>query len=154
MIETDIDYPEGLPAPLREGHTTQHVTPFRRTNMTSGRARQRRLFTDVPSIGNYSWRMTDSEAAAFEVWFKEILKDGAEWFNILRKTPLGRVNHVCRFVDMYEGPNLVGVSEWMFTAQLESWERPLLPPGWGILPEYVIHADIFDIAMNREMPEA
>jgi hypothetical protein len=154
VIQTDIFYPEGLPAPLREGHTTQHVKPFLRTGMASGRARQRRKFTSVPSMGNYTWLMNDGQAAFFELWFKETLKDGAEWFNIQRKTPIGRVMQVCRFVDMYQGPNLFGVSMWQFTAQLEAWERPLLPDEWILLPDYIVHADIFDFAMNREWPAA
>jgi len=153
-MQTDINYPEGLPAPLREGHTTQHVKPFSRTAMASGRSRQRRTFTSVPSIGNYLWLMDDGKAALFEVWFKETLKDGAEWFNIQRKTPLGRVVLVCRFVDMYQGPDLVGVSKWQFRAQLEAWERPLLPSEWLLLPDYLTNADIFDIAMNKKWPKA
>lgn len=154
MIVTDIDYPSGLPAPLREGHTTQHVSPLSRTAMASGRARQRRKFTSVPSVGSYSWLMNDGEAALFEVWFQETLRDGSEWFNIQRKTPLGRVAHVCRFMDMYQGPNLVGRSMWQFTAQLEAWERPLLPDEWLLLPDYLTGASIFDRAMNKEWPEA
>ncbi|RAL80514.1 hypothetical protein CSC34_0624 [Pseudomonas aeruginosa] len=32
-------------------------------------------------------------------------------------------------------------------------ERSIIDPGWAeILPEYILLADIFDIAMNREWP--
>jgi len=154
MIQTDINYPDGLPHPLREGHTTNHVQPFLRTSMESGRARQRRRFTSVPSIGNYNFLFNDAQAASFEVWFKVTLKDGAEWFNIPRRTPLGQSMLVCRFTRMYTGPNLAGRDRWMISAELEAWERPLLPDEWALMPDFVAQADIFDYAMNREWPKA
>ncbi|AZV93594.1 hypothetical protein CBF45_07575 [Bordetella sp. J329] len=155
MIETDIDYPEGLPNPLREGHSLQSVSPFRRTQMASGRSRSRLLYESVPVRGTWDFIFkTDGQAAAFEAWFRDALKNGTEWFNIPRRTPLGIIRLVCQFTDIYAGPTLVGRSSWRYSCPLEIWERPLMPPGWGLAPEYLIHADLFDIAMNREWPEA
>ena len=155
MISTDIDFPVDLPCPLRDGYSINHVRPFRRTGMASGRTRQRRLFTSVPTNVSVSWIFYgDSQAAAFEAWFQESIHDGADWFNCTLKTPVGYQPYICRFTDMYKGPEPIGINMWKVVASLEIWERPLLPPGWGTLPEYVIHADIFDIAMNREWPEA
>ncbi|KAA0910688.1 hypothetical protein [Pusillimonas sp. ANT_WB101] len=154
MIETDLYYPAGLPGPLRAGHTASRVSPFARTNMQSGRARQRRTFTSVPSIDTYNFIFTENQAAAFEKWFEESIKDGTEWFNIQRRTPLGLTMLVCRFVDMYQGPNLFAINRWRISAELEAYERPLMPDGWGDLPGFLIEADLFDIAMNREWPEA
>jgi hypothetical protein len=154
MITTDIYFPEDLPCPLLSGNQTNHVQPFLRTGMESGRARQRRTFTSVPSISQYSWIFTSNQAAAFEIWFKEVALDGAAWFNIHRPTPLGDSILVCRFTRMYQGPNSLGKGLWSVTAELEAWERPLLPDGWGLLPDFVIYSSIFDLAMNREWPEA
>ena len=155
MISTDIYYPKDLPNPLREGHSLKPVSPFRRTNMVSGRGRNRRAFTSVPVLGTWNFLFkTDGQAAAFEAWFRDSINDGTDWFNIERKTPIGMTMLVCRFTDVYDGPTLVGLSSWRFSCPMEIYERPLLPKGWGALPEYVIHADIFDIAMNREWPEA
>ena len=28
-----------------------------------------------------------------------------------------------------------------------------MPPGWGLMPEYLLGADIFDIAMNDRWPK-
>src|SRR5690606_34520231 len=153
MIETDIDYPADLPNPLREGHGLNPVQPFSRTGMQSGRARQRRSFTSVPTMGTFDFLFkTDNLAAAFEAWFRDEINDGAEWFNIERKTPLGLIKLVCRFTSMYTGPVLVGRSMWRFSCPLEVWERPLMPPGWGNFPWFVTQASIFDLAMNREWP--
>lgn len=155
MIEAHIDYPEGLPNPLREGHSLNPVQPFTRTSMQSGRSAQRRSFSNVPTIGTWTFLFkNDALAAAFEAWFRDALKDGAEWFNINRKTPLGMTRLVCRFTSMYTGPTLVGRSMWQFSCPLEIFERPLMPPGWGENPDYLIHASLFDFAMNREWPEA
>ncbi|MCI2809395.1 hypothetical protein [Eoetvoesiella caeni] len=155
MIETDIDYPEGLPNPLREGHSLRPVSPFMITGMQSGRSRSRRAFTSVPTRGTWDFLFkTDNHAAAFEAWFRDAIHDGADWFNIERKTPLGLIKLVCKFTDVYTGPTLIGRSSWRFSCPLEVWERPLMPKDWGNFPWFVIDANIFDLAMNREWPES
>ncbi len=155
MIETSIDYPAGLPNPLREGHSLQPVSPFRRTTMASGRSRQRLLYEAVPVRGTWAFLFkTDSQAAAFEAWFRDALKNGTEWFNIPRRTPLGVIKLVCQFTDIYQGPELVGRSSWRYNCPLEIWERPLMPAGWGLHPEFLIDASLFDRAINKEWPEA
>lgn len=154
MIQSDIDFPADLPCPTLDGNQTNHVQPFLRTDMDTGRARQRRRFTSVPSISTYSWVFKSHEAAAFEAWFRDSALDGGAWFNIRRPTPLGDAMLVCRFTQMYRGPNSLGADLWRVTAELEAWERPLMPPGWGEFPWFVTGASIFDIAMNREWPEA
>ena len=154
-ITTDIDYPQSLPWPTREGYEINHVQPFRRTTMDSGRAMQRKRFSKVPSMFNVSWVFTDSnQAAAFEAWFRDALNDGVAWFNSPLKTPIGSGMYVCRFTEMYAGPTLVGLCAWRVSAVLELWERPLLPVGSGLFPDYIVNASILDVAMNREWPEA
>lgn len=154
-ITTDINYPEGLPWPVRDGYDINHVQPFRRTALASGRARQRKKFSSVPSMFNVTWIFNgDNEVAAFEAWFRDAINDGSDWFNSPLKTPIGEGQYVCRFTEMYKGPALVGLCAWRVSAVLELWERPLMPPGWGLMPEYLLGADIFDIAMNDRWPEA
>lgn len=154
MIYTDIDYPNGLPCAQRDGYSLRHVSPFTRTTMESGRARQRRKFSSVPTMVDVAWIFAnDTQAATFEAWFRDAINDGADWFNMPLKTPVGMQDYVCRFVDMYTGPDLIGISSWRISAQLEIWERPLMPQGWGLLPEFALGASIFDIAMNKVWPE-
>lgn len=154
MIRTDIDYPIELPWPVRDGYGIQHSRPFIRTEMNSGRERQRRKFSSVPSKVSVSWVFHgDMHAALFEAWFRDRLNDGVEWFNMPLKTPMGEQHYVCRFTEMYEGPNLIGLCAWSINAQLEIWERPLMPKGWGLLPKFLLGSAIFDIAMNKIWPE-
>jgi hypothetical protein len=151
-------YPSQLPRPLQSGYALQHVSPFTRTDMQSGRARQRRTFTSVPSSARVTWFFTsDIECQLFEGWFRDDLgaKDGENWFTIELQTPLGIQPYECRFADMYSGPELVAFNKWQVSATLEIRERPILPDGWAtIMPTFILAPEIFDIAMNQEWPTA
>lgn len=150
-----IAYPEFLPEPQRDGYGFQPVSPMARSELQSGRARQRRRFTSVPTVASVTWLMDDGEAQLFEGWFEHILLSGSLWFQCPLKTPLGMDEHRARFVDIYEGPILVGESFWRFTAKLELFKRPILDAEWIIdAPDYVAMADIFDIAMNQKWSKA
>jgi len=150
-----IAYPEFLPEPQRDGYGFQPVSPMARSELQSGRARQRRRFTSVPTVASVTWLMDDGEAQLFEGWFEHILLSGSLWFQCPLKTPLGMDEHRARFVDIYEGPILVGESFWRFTAKLELFKRPILNAEWIIeAPDYIAMADIFDIAMNQKWPNA
>lgn len=126
MITTDIDYPDSLPYPLREGQTVQTVQTFQRTQLTSGRARQRPRFLSTPTNYGVTWLFRSSaQAALFESWFRDELHGGASWFNAKLRTPAGGVGrYVCRFASMYSGPVSVGPDLWSVTASLEMWEKP------------------------------
>ena len=151
----DIFYPKELPIPLKDGFGFESVSPVHRTPLTSGRSRQRRLYTSVPTQASVKWSFKkDNEAQLFEAWFRDILTDGVAWFYMRLKTPLGIQPYKCRFVDIYKGPILVSGKFWQFTATLELWERPLLTSGWAQFPELVVGSDIIDIALNKEWPEA
>lgn len=150
-------YPSQLPLPVQNGYALQHISPFVRTEMQSGRARQRRTFTSVPSSASVSWFFTsDVECQLFEGWFRDNLgaKDGENWFSIPLQTPIGIHDYDCRFADMYSGPTLVAFNKWQVTATLEIRERPILPVDYAtIAPSFVLLSDIFDKAMNEEWPE-
>lgn len=153
----DIFYPHDyLPVPLKdEGYGFKPTSPFLRTQMTSGRERQRRLYTSVPTKTDVKWLFkTDGQAQAFEAFFRDTLTDGAAWFYMKLKTPVGIRPYKCRFVDIYEGPTLVNLKHWQFDATLELWERPLPVPGWGNFPEFLAGQSIIDLALNREWPKA
>jgi hypothetical protein len=146
------EYPTGLPYPSREGYGLQHVSPLQRTEMRSGRARQRRRFTSVPSEVQVSWLMTQEQAQIFEGFFRWGVTDGADWFNCPLQTPLGIQLYEARFTDVYDGPELVGVDYWRFTAQLEIRERQTLTKLWYDFSDYIFQQSIIDKAINREWP--
>lgn len=157
MISTDINWPSLLPFPQFDPNRMVPGKTFLRTRMASGRSRQRRQFTSVPTEGAVAWIMRHEESAAFEAWFRDVLLDGANWFNMPRRTPImnGLLSQITRFTSMPE-PEPVGKLYWRYSATVETWGRPVdvIPPGWGAFPEYLVGASIIDLAINREWPEA
>lgn len=146
-------YPAGLPCALHQEYGLNHVSPLMRSELESGRARQRRRFTSVPSMANVSWIMTQAQAVLFEGWFKWTINDGADWFDMPLSSPMGVKDYECRFAGMYSGPRLTGRGMWTFSATLEVRERPVIAEDWiEIAPDYILFMDIFDLAMNREWP--
>lgn len=154
-ISTTINYPHDyLPLAQRTGLGYQPVSPLLRTELTSGRARQRRKYTSTPTQAGVTWIFNDQQSQLFEAWFRDTLTDGVSWFNMRIRAAIGLDDYACRFTDIYQGPTLVALGYWQFTATLELWERPILPPGWGDFPDFVINQSIIDLALNREWPEA
>jgi hypothetical protein len=147
-----IFYPEELPLGLYSGRSYQLVSPLQRSDLSSGRARQRRRFTSVPETAQISWIFSDLEGRLFESWWQDLLLDGSMWFEMRLDTPLGLQDYTARFTDVYSGPVRVGPKLWSYSAQLELRERAVLPPEWGLYPDMVLHPDIFDFVMNRELP--
>ena len=54
-----IAYPEDLPEPQRDGYGFQAVSPLARSEFQSGRTRQRRRFTSVPTVATVTWLFTE-----------------------------------------------------------------------------------------------
>lgn len=149
-----INYPKQLPMPQQQGYELQTVSPLLRTRLRSGRARQRRAFTNVPTIVKVNYLMTEGQAQLFEGWFRWTLKDGSEWFNCRIKTNLGLQDYVCRFADIYTGPKMISPKYWRYSAELEIRDRQTIGDDWVEFPDFVVGSDIIDLAVNREWPEA
>ena len=147
-----IEYPKGLPAGLQSGSSYQTVSPMQRSTLVTGRAIQRRRYTNVPTSRKISWIFNNVQAQAFEAWFRDALNDGVSWFECPLKTPLGFMRYKARFVDIYDGPNNTGHALWSFSAELEMFERPIPPKGEGLFPEDIIYSEIFDLTINIEWP--
>lgn len=147
-------YPEGLPRGLHSGRKYQLVNPLMRTPLSTGRARQRRRFTSVPEAASVSWVFNDSEGQAFEAWWRDALIDGSLWFECPLDHPMGYDFYTCRFTGVYDGPSRIGPNLWSYSAELELQERAVLPPDWGLFPEFILDASILDYAMNQEWPLA
>ncbi len=107
---TDINYPhDSLPMPLQEGYGFQPVSPLKRTQLITGRARQRRAYTSTPTQASITWFMeTDAQGLAFESWFRDALSDGAAWFMMKLQTPAGIKFYKCRFTDSLSGTGAGG----------------------------------------------
>ncbi|VVO05963.1 hypothetical protein PS834_03058 [Pseudomonas fluorescens] len=150
-----IEYPAELPLPLQDGYALETpVDPMLRTQMESGRARQRLNFDEVPYLINAKWNCDSNQMAFFQGWYARALSQGVEWFKATLLTPTGFKEYECRFTGHYTGPTLVQVRRWEFAGTLELREPPLIPPGWELFPQYWFMMNIIDMAVNREWPEA
>lgn len=147
-----VFYPEGLPRGLHSGRRYQLVSPLMRSDLSSGRARQRRRFTSVPEAVSVSWLFNDVEGQLFEAWWRDSLIDGSIWFECPLDHPLGYDLYTCRFTGPYDGPTRVGPDLWSYSGELEIRERIALAEGWSEFPDFILHQSIFDLAMNREWP--
>lgn len=150
-------YPHDLlPLPQQEGYGFTPTSPLLRTTMQSGRAMQRRRFRSTPTEVQLVWLMrNDLEAQLFEAWYQDTIADGASWFEMELKTPQGLQPYRCRFVDIYDGPQLVGARYWRFSASVELLKRPVIQGGWGLYyPAALKFMNIIDLSVNREWPES
>lgn len=146
------EYPSVLPNGLQSGRAYNTTSTIKRSTMVTGRALQRKKYPDVPTYVTISWMFNSAETQAFEGWFRDVINDGASWFNCPLKTPLGLDRHTVRFTDTYKGPSLVGPDQWSVSGELEMLKRPLVPAGEGEFPEDIVESKIFDLTMNREWP--
>ena len=146
-----MEYPSNLPCPLRAGYNINPENNIIRTQMVSGRARQRVQYTSVPAYADLSWIFTAQEGQVFESWS---ISAGADWFSIKLKTPLGYYLHECRFMETPQGPSLIGVDLWGYKAKVEIRDRAVIEGSYGeFAPALVLMSDIIDIALNQEWAE-
>jgi hypothetical protein len=144
-------YPAGLPLAQRDGYGFEPTNQIRRTPMDSGRARQRVEFSNVPTMVNLSWRLTQEQARLFQPWAIQVA--GAGWIEMPLLSPMGFEQLEARFTESPRGPQLLGKFLWEFRAVCELRKIPMFENGWvEILPDYILYSDIFDYAMNREWP--
>lgn len=134
-----LSLPDGLPLPLREGYGFKPVSPIARSTLVTGRSRQRRAYLSVPTMVSVSWLCTARQARLFEGWCKWGI-GWADWFLCPLKTPIGLTPTRARFTDIYDGPVLVGVDLWRYTATLELFEMPI-----------VSEAELLDLMLEMDL---
>ena len=149
-----VSWPTQLPLPEQSGYAIQHVSPLQRTTMVSGRARQRRVYTSVPSNVAVQWFLTEQQAQLFEAFFRYTITDGADWFLLPLKTPMFTGDYECRFTGIYEGPTLTAFNKWTVSATIEIKERQTLGAGFAYVPQYIFDSSIIDVALNDLWPAA
>ncbi|MBF0675595.1 hypothetical protein [Pseudomonas sp.] len=153
-----IEWPKELPYPDLSGYALEDAPNVSRTEMASGRARQRQMYTSVPSFVTLSWGMDQRQFEFFAAWVRWKLKDCTEWFTGWAQTAGPARQTEMRFVGSSSAPpyraRMDGPDYWRISARIEIRERQTLPKGWEDMASWIFMADLFDIAMNREWPEA
>lgn len=118
-----IKYPSILPLPLLSSTSFKQQSNILRTEMSSGRARQRRRFLSVPTTMAATWRLSSGLATAFEGFYEHGLKEN-EWFLMGIPTPQGMTEHEVRFINSpMEGYKKLGAGKWSYQANIEIKKR-------------------------------
>jgi hypothetical protein len=125
----------------------------KRSLLATGRAKQRRLYTDVPTYAKISWLLTDEQTQLFEGFCRDALKDCVNWFVVPLRTPLGLGGHTVRFTDGYDGPADAGPGLWRISGELEFLKRPLIPVGEWEFPGDILFSKLLDKTINVEWPK-
>ena len=73
------NWPESLPRPKND-QGAQASTNVLRTEMATGKARQRQQFDDTMELVSVTWTMSDLEFTLFKTWYKLKIKNGTDWF--------------------------------------------------------------------------
>ena len=114
-----VNYPLTLPLPRLKEVSYKRQSNILRTEMGSGRARQRRRFLSVPTFMEATWRLRKDEAVAFE-GFVDHGVQLTGWFLMDILTPKGVVKHQVRFVkDPLENFKPISALVWQYQAQVE-----------------------------------
>lgn len=147
-------YPASLPPPLKSDRDFQMVDPLISTQYDTGQTRWDRRFTDVPTATPISFLFNDAQCQAFQAWYRDVLKHGMLWFVLPLRSPIGRNDEECHFVQGYSGPTRVGFDRWRITAQIVLRRIPLPPIGEGEFPDDIVYSELLDLTINREWPAA
>jgi|SRR5690554_8187380 len=144
-----MDYPSQLPIALQIGHRAQIVSPTVRSQLASGRARQRRAYNSVPQNVSLEWVFSVGEARVFEYWFQKQAEGGASWIMMPVRTPLGCLDEKVRFIDAYDGPTIVSGNLFRYRAEVEIFEHRVVPT-----PPQGFDSNLFDLIKNEQWPES
>jgi len=114
-----IKYPTGLKYPLLSSTSFKQQSNILRTEMGSGRARQRQLYQSVPTMMAATWRLSRNQANMLESFYIHDLNATA-WFLMKILTPRGLVDHQVRFVKSpFENFKPLGSGRWEYQTTIE-----------------------------------
>lgn len=120
-----MDFPAGLPAPLRAGYGYTPVARIQRPEFDAGNLRPRRISANAPHIVSVRWRFTLAQFASFEDWFINDIANGADEFNISLANGLGMNTLAASFEAPYTADARSGL-HWDVSASLRVSAMPVM----------------------------
>ena len=90
-----------------------------RTQMETGRTRQRMRFTSQFRVVSASWELNDDEYALFQGVIRWKLSNGADWFTMSLPFGDGFKTYTVRFTDSGQQGDYKPNMNWMVKANLE-----------------------------------
>jgi hypothetical protein len=145
---------------LRASKSRSQPATFRLSEPRRGYAYTQEIGTDVPVFWDVAFKFTQTEAVAFDLWFRLKIRRGVDPFTMPIRTEYGMVEHECRFMP----DSLLPLREegGCFGYSASIMARALLVPDGYVdaadliigLPDWATWASLLDLAVTVEMPTA
>lgn len=142
-------WPEFLPNPNNDFSADTEPTVVR-TQMESGRYRQRLRFTRSHNFMNVVWTFSDYEFGIFKAFHQHLLAGGADWMSINLPMGDGLKLFKARFAGGSYTAKQVPVLHWRVTATLET-EDDTSPYTADEIDFLLLGLDIDDIEQASEL---
>lgn len=133
-----VKYPKDLKLPLVSSHRLSQNSNLLRTDMASGRARQRKRFHSVPTTMPATWKLNAAQASMFEGFITHAINDAINWFVMPIRTAQGMVEHEVRFKQSPLESVTFSGSFWQYSANIEIKKRGVID---GLLYECISSLD-------------
>lgn len=121
-----VRYPKDLKLPHVSTHRLSQNSNLLRTEMGSGRARQRKRFQSVPTTMAATWKLKDEQAVILEGFVKHGTNDAVNWFVMPIRTPQGLIDHDVRFKQSPLESCSFNGGFWSYSANIEIKERQIV----------------------------
>ncbi|WP_024590491.1 MULTISPECIES: hypothetical protein [unclassified Pseudoalteromonas] len=121
-----VKYPKDLKLPLVSSHRLSQNSNLLRTDMASGRARQRKRFQSVPSTMSATWKLNPYQAQLLEGFVTHGVNDAANWFLMPVLTPQGLIEHEVRFIKSPLESCTYNGGFWNYSANIEIKKRQVV----------------------------
>ena len=121
-----IKYPNDLKLPLVSSHRLSQNSNLLRTDMASGRARQRKRFQSVPTTMGATWKLNKYQAQILEGFVTHGVNDAVNWFLMPVRTPQGLIEHEVRFINSPLESCIYNGGFWNYSANIEIKKRQVV----------------------------
>ena len=121
-----VRYPKDLKLPLVSTHRLSQNPNLLRTEMASGRARQRKRFQSVPTTMAATWKLKAEQAVILEGFVRHGTNDAVNWFVMPIRTPQGLIDHDVRFKQSPLESCSFNGGFWSYSANIEIKERQIV----------------------------
>ncbi|MBH0088596.1 hypothetical protein [Pseudoalteromonas sp. NSLLW218] len=121
-----VKYPKDLKLPLVSSHRLSQNSNLLRTDMASGRARQRKRFQSVPTTMGATWKLNKYQAQILEGFVTHGVNDAVNWFLMPVRTPEGVIEHEVRFIQSPLESCTYNGGFWNYSANIEIKKRQIV----------------------------
>lgn len=121
-----VKYPKDLKLPLVSSHRLSQNSNLLRTDMASGRARQRKRFQSVPTTMGATWKLNKYQAQILEGFVTHGVNDAVNWFLMPVRTPEGVIEHEVRFIQSPLESCTYNGGFWNYSANIEIKKRQVV----------------------------